>query len=114
MHRRAKRRESGRVREEHHAPDTTTRSKTDYPPLLETIVWLLQDPAAREGLRRQLIDGTAGAIEPVLYSLAYSGPYEAEGDSMRWITIEQLKQEWAAEVAEERRRATKRTGRKAQ
>ncbi len=114
MQRRAKRRESGRGREEHRAPNSTARPEPDYPPLLDTIVWLLQDPAAREGLRRQLIDGTAAAIEPVLYTLAYDGPYGAGADPVRWITLEQMKQEWAAEVAEKRRRATERKGRNAQ
>jgi hypothetical protein len=104
MKERAKRRGSRSVREEHRAPNTTAESRLDVPPPLDTIVWLLQDPAAREGLRRQLIDGTAGAIEPLLHTLAYSGPYEATGNSPRWITTEQMEQQWAAEVAEKRRR----------
>ena len=94
--------------------DHSTAPEPGYPPLLDTIVWLLQDPAARENLRRQLIDGTAAAIEPVLYTLAYDGPYEAEGDPVRWITLEQMEQEWAAEGAEKRRRATERKDRNAQ
>jgi hypothetical protein len=114
MQRRAKRRESGRGREEHRAPNTTVRPEPDYPPLLDTIVWLLHDPAERERLRRQLIDGTAGSIEPLLWKLAYSGPCEPEGDPVRWITIEQSMQEATAEVAEERRRAKEAEGRKAQ
>jgi hypothetical protein len=100
------------AREAHRAESTNPRSKPEVPQDLAMIVWLLA-PERIETLRRQLIDGTAGSIEPLLWELAYSGPYEAEGDSMRWITIEQLKQEWAVEVAEERRRATERTGRKA-
>jgi hypothetical protein len=114
MQRKAKRRESGRGRAEHHAPNSLARPEPGYPPLLDTIVGLLQDPAARESLRRQLIDGTAAAIEPVLYTLAYDGPHEAKGNPIRWITLEQMKQEWAAEVAEQRRRATERKGRNAQ
>jgi hypothetical protein len=113
MKERAKRRGSRSVREEHRAPNATAGPRLDFPPPLDTIVWLLQDPVQREGLRRQLIDGTAGSIEPLLWELAYSGPCEPEGDQIRWITFEQLKQEWAAEVAQERRRATERKGRKA-
>jgi len=114
MQRKAKRRESGGGGAEHRAPNSTARPERDYPPLLDTIVWLLQDPAAREGLRRQLIDGRAAAIEPVLYTFAYDGPYAAEGDSVRWITLEQMEQEGAAAVAEQRRRATERKDRNAQ
>jgi hypothetical protein len=114
MQRKAKRRESGGGRAEHRAPNSMAGPERDYPPLLDTIVWLLQDPAARESLRRQLIDGTAAAIEPVLYTLAYDGPHEAEWNQIRWITEEQMKQEWAAAGAEQRRRATERKGRNAQ
>jgi hypothetical protein len=114
MQKKAKRRESGRGRAEDRAPNSTARPEPGYPPLLETIVWLLQDPGARESLRRQLIDGTAAAIEPVLYTLAYDGPYEAHGNSIRWITHEQMEQEWIAAVAEQRRRAAEPKGRNAQ
>jgi len=100
------------AREAHSAESTNAGSKPEVPQDLAMIVWLLA-PERIETLRRQLIDGTAGSIEPLLWELAYSGPCEPEGDQIRWITFEQLKQEWAAEVAQERRRATERKGRKA-
>jgi hypothetical protein len=101
------------AREAHRAESTNAGSKPEVPQDLAMIVWLLA-PEQIETLRRQLIDGTAGSIEPLLWKLAYSGPCEPEGNRVRWITFEQLKQEWAAEVAEERRRAREAEGRKAQ
>jgi hypothetical protein len=84
MKRRAKRRESGRVRGEHRAPDPIARPETDYPPSLDRIV--LQDPVAREDLRRQLIDGTAGSLEPLLWKLAYGGPPDVKRPPLRILT----------------------------
>ena len=101
------------AREAHRAESTNAGSKPEVPQDLAMIVWLLA-PERIETLRRQLIDGTAGSIEPLLWKLAYSGPCEPEGDPIRWITTEQLMQEWAAEGAEERRRAKEAEGRKAQ
>jgi hypothetical protein len=112
MKERAKRRGSRSAREAHRAESTNAGSKPEVPQDLAMIVWLLA-PERIETLRRQLIDGTAGAIEPLLWKLAYSGPCEPEGDPVRWITIEQLKQEGAAKTAEERRRAKEAEGRKA-
>jgi len=109
-----KRRGSCAPREEHRAQITQARGGPEVPPELGMIAWLLQDPAAREGLRRQLIDGKAGDLEPLLWKLAYSGPRESDGKRMRVITIEQWGQEIAAKIAEERRRATEPEGRKAQ
>ena len=107
------RRRRARAAEEPRAERPNAGSKPEVPQDLAMIVGLLA-PERIETLRRQLIDGTAGSIEPLLYTLAYSGPCEPEGDRVRWITFEQLKQEWAAEVAEERRRAKEAEGRNAQ
>ncbi len=108
------RRGSRSPRKDHRAPNTTAGPRPDFPPPLDTIAWLLQDPARREGLRRQLIDGKAGDLEPLLWKLAYSGPRESDGRRMRVITLEQWEQEIAAKIAEERRRATEPEGGKAQ
>jgi hypothetical protein len=102
-----------RAREAHRAESPNAGSKPEVPQDLAMIVGLLA-PERIETWRRQLIDGTAGSIEPLLWELAYSGPCEPEGDRVRWITYEQLKQEWAAEGAEERRQAKEAEGRNAQ
>jgi len=107
------RRRRARAAEEPRAERPNAGSKPEVPQDLAMIVGLL-DPERIETLRRQLIDGTAGSIEPLLWELAYSGPCEPEGDRVRWTTFEQLKQEWAAEAAEERRRAKEAEGRNAQ
>ena len=100
------------AREAPRAERPNAGSRPEVPQDLAMIVGLLA-PERIETLRRQLIDGTAGSIEPLLWELAYSGPCEPEGDRVRWITFEQLKQEWAAEGAEERRQAKEAEGRKA-
>jgi hypothetical protein len=101
-----------RAAEEPRAERTNAGREPDSRLDLAMIVGLLA-PERIETLRRQLIDGTAGSIEPLLWKLAYSGPCEPARDQIRWITFEQMKQEWAAEVAEERRRAKEAEGRKA-
>ena len=112
MKEKAKRR-SHRAQVEPRVERTNAGDRPEVPQDLAMIVGLLA-PERIETLRRQLIDGTAGSIEPLLYTLAYSGPCEPEGDRVRWITFEQLKQEWAAEGAEERRQAKEAEGRNAQ
>jgi hypothetical protein len=106
-------RRRARAAEEPRAERTNAGSKPEVPQDLAMIVGLLA-PERIETLRRRLIDGAAGSIEPLLWKLAYSGPCKPEGDPVRWTTFEQLTQEWAAEAAEERRRAKEAEGRNAQ
>ena len=99
MKKRAQGRGSRSSQEEHRAQMTQAGGGPELPPEVGLIAWLLQDPAAREALRRQLIDGKAGAIEPLLWELAYSGLLEQEEDrprSIRFITREQFFREMAA------------------
>jgi len=85
-----------RAAEEHRAESTNAGSKPEVPQDLAMIAWLLA-PQGIETLRRQLIDGKAGPIEPLLYTLAYSGPLEpdAERRSVRFVTTAQF---WAEQA----------------
>ncbi len=94
-----KRRGSRSPREEHRVQTTQAGGGPEVPPELGMIAGLLQDPAAREALRRLLIDGKASDLEPLLWALAYSGPLEQEEDrprSIRFIPREQFFREMAA------------------
>ncbi len=90
MAKRAKRRRS-RTAEAHRAESTNAGSKPEVPQDLAMIAWLLA-PEGIETLRRQLIDGKAGQIEPLLYTFAYSGPLEPERTRPRWVRAAQF---WA-------------------
>jgi hypothetical protein len=91
---RAKRRGTRSAVEESRAEPPNTGP--ELPQDLAMIVELLA-PERIETLRRQLIDGTAGDIEPLLHKIAYSGPLESEAErrSVRFVTTE----EWEAEQA---------------
>jgi hypothetical protein len=93
---RVKRRRPRATREEDRAESPSVGRGPERPQDLATIAWLLA-PERMEILRRQLIDGTARDIEPLLHKLAYSGPLEPEAErrSVRFVTWE----EWEAEQA---------------
>lgn len=87
MAKQAKRRRA-RAAEEPRAERTNAGREPDRRQDLAMIVWLLA-PERIETLRRRLIDGTAGAIEPFLYTRAYDGPLDSE-PSLIWVASEPL------------------------
>jgi hypothetical protein len=87
MAKQAKRRRA-RAAEEPRAERMNAGREPDRRQDLAMIVWLLA-PERIETLRRRLIDGAAGAIEPFLYTLAYDGPLDS-GPPVIWVASEPL------------------------
>jgi hypothetical protein len=89
----AKRDRARRVRGASRAEGTTAGSVSGpaVPQDLAMIVWLLA-PEGIETMRRQLIDGKAGDIEPRLWKLAYTEPFEQQGVGrrIRYMNLEQF------------------------
>jgi len=80
-----------RAAEGHRAENTNAGSGPEVPQDLAMIVWQLA-PETIETLRRQLIDGKAGDIEPRLWKLAYTEPFEQQGVGrrIRYMNLEQF------------------------
>jgi hypothetical protein len=86
----AKRDEGHRIREESHAESAGSVSGPVVPQDLAMMAWFLA-PERMETLRRQLIDGKAGDIEPRLWKLAYTEPFEQRqaARTIRYMNREQ-------------------------